>query len=402
MDNSVLYSKSDKLIWLLTAVLYACFSIMNTNPIWSSLSLLLITALVGIISLSKYGLKLIRFSAFQRKVLVFAMYFFVSILWSIKPSDAIERGTTVIELCVCMTVFMWAYSQMCNSLNILLKAVMYGGYIVCIYTFIFVGYSKLWYMVVAGNRLDSSFDNVNAIGLICAISLILSVYFLYRKKEWIILILDIPTIVLLSACGSRKALLVTIIGCFAIYLLHNPIKNIVSFFLKIVFSVILLFVSLQFLLQLPIFSGISGRMEGLLALVSGVGEIDHSAQVREEMVNLGIQIFKENPIFGIGMGSAHIYTLKYIGHDCYLHNNYAEILADGGIVGSCLYYRIHWDIVHTLKKYRVHFTPKGLIILIMLFCLLVSDLSMVSFYSKLYYFFFMVFYTYINQLNSQR
>ena len=57
MDSSVVISKTDKFIWILTAVLYACFSIMNTDPIWSSLSLLLITGLVAIITAMKYGTK---------------------------------------------------------------------------------------------------------------------------------------------------------------------------------------------------------------------------------------------------------------------------------------------------------------------------------------------------------
>ena len=36
-------------------------------------------------------------------------------------------------------------------------------------------------------------------------------------------------------------------------------------------------------------------------------------------------------------------------------------------------------------------------ILILMFCLLVSDLSVVSYYSKLTYFFFMIFYVYNTQ-----
>ncbi len=400
MDSSVVISKTDKFIWILTAVLYACFSIMNTDPIWSSLSLLLITGLVAIITAMKYGTKKLRVTSYQFDVLFFAAYFFLSALWSINPSDAIERGITVVELCLCMSVFMWAFSNIQNSFLYLLKAVMYGGFIVTIYTFYFVGINDIMYMVAAGNRMDSSFDNVNAIGLICAISLILSVFFLYKKKSWLIIILDILTIILLSACGSRKAMLVTILGCFAIYLFHKQSQNKVAFIFKMILSLTLLYVIVHLLSEMTIFAGITGRMEGLIALVTGNGEVDHSAQVRQDMVNLGISIFKENPILGIGMGSAHIYTLKYIGHDCYLHNNYAEILADGGIIGTIMYYRIHVNIIKKLRNSSRMTTQEGILILILMFCLLVSDLSMVSFYSKLYYFFFMAFYIYINKKNE--
>lgn len=337
--------RADRLIWILTATLYACFSIANTNPTWSSLSLLLITGFVAIITATKYGINNIVINSFQTNIIVFAIYCFISTLWAIDPSDAIERGITVVEICVCMTVFLWAYSNMQNPFYRLLKAVMYGGYAVTIYTFIFIGIKNILSMVALGGRLDSTFDNVNTIGLICAISLILSVFFLYQKKNWLLVLLDIPTLVLLSACGSRKALLVTIVGCFAIYLFRHRTVNKIAFVFKIIISIVFLFIILRLLSSLSIFSGISERMQGLLALVTGNGEIDHSAQVRQDMFNLGISIFKDNPILGIGMGNAHIYTLKYIGHDCYLHNNYAELLANGGVVGTYLFYRIYLSII---------------------------------------------------------
>lgn len=91
-------------------------------------------------------------------------------------------------------------------------------------------------------------------------------------------------------------------------------------------------------------------MEGLLAMVTGNGEIDHSAQVRQDMFKLGISIFKDNPIFGIGMGQCSYLYTKYIGHDCYLHNNYAELLANGGVVGTYLFYRIYLSVIKTKKK----------------------------------------------------
>lgn len=389
--------RADRLIWILTATLYACFSIANTNPTWSSLSLLLITGFVAIITATKYGINNIVINSFQTNIIVFAIYCFISTLWAIDPSDAIERGITVVEICVCMTVFLWAYSNMQNPFYRLLKAVMYGGYAVTIYTFIFIGIKNILSMVALGGRLDSTFDNVNTIGLICAISLILSVFFLYQKKKWLLVLLDIPTLVLLSACGSRKALLVTIVGCFAIYLFRHRTVNKIAFVFKIIISIVFLFIILRLLSSLSIFSGISERMQGLLALVTGNGEIDHSAQVRQDMFNLGISIFKDNPILGIGMGNAHIYTLKYIGHDCYLHNNYAELLANGGVVGTYLFYRIYLSIIKKLKRNHRLKTQDGVMILILMFCLLVSDLSVVSYYSKLTYFFFMIFYVYNTQ-----
>ena len=151
--------KADRLIWILTATLYACFSIANTNPAWSSLSLLLITGFVAIITATKYGINNIVINSFQTNIIVFAIYCFISTLWAINPSDAIERGITVVEICVCMTVFLWAYSNIQNPFYRLLKAVMYGGYAVralCNQIVIAVSYNNSYLIVIGLAFLEAS------------------------------------------------------------------------------------------------------------------------------------------------------------------------------------------------------------------------------------------------------
>lgn len=392
----------ETLIWSLTALLYACFSLTTTNEEWSTLSLLLITATVAVLTFVKFGFANFSIGEFQIRILIFACYFFVSTLWAINPDDAIARGLTVIELCACMTIFIWTYNNIKNPYVKLLKAVMWGGYIVVAYSYIFVGLGELLSMTLLGGRMESSFDNVNAISLICSFSLILSFYFMLKEKRYLIYsLLNLPTIILLSACGSRKALVVAVMGCFAVYLMKFRLKKKRVLFLRLLLAVTIVLTLLLYLSQLSIFSGITERMEGILAFFTG-DDIDHSSQLRKEMVELGFSIFREHPFLGIGMSNAHILCYKTLGLDCYLHNNYAEILADGGIIGALLYYSIHIDIVWRVKRYNGLKSSDGFLILIILFCLLLSDLSMVSYYAKNYYFFFMIFYVYINFLKKRK
>ena len=395
------YTPVEFFIWSLTAILYACFSIFTKDVFWSTFSLFLITFCVAVLTMFKFGFKRFTMGDFQIRILVFACYFFVSGLWAINANDSIERGITVIELCVCMTIFMWTFNNFRDPYNALLKTVMYGGYIVVAYSYVFVGIEKLITMTLLSGRLDSSFDNVNAISLICSFSLIISFHYLFKEKRFLFYsILNLPTIVLLSACGSRKSLVVALIGCFSVFILNKQINKKKNFVLKIIAGLAVFISLLLFLSQLSVFSGIVERMTGLFALFTG-DEIDHSTFVRGQMAELGFATFKEHPLLGIGMSNAHILCYKKLGLDCYLHNNYAELLADGGIIGTILYYSIHIDIILRLKKYGGLKSTEGYLVLIIILCLLLSDLSMVSFYAKNYYFFFMIFYVYINYLKKR-
>ena len=396
MSDIKLISK-EGIIWLLTAILYSCFSIMTTNPTWSTYSLLIITAIVAVLTFTSYGMPILKNLAFQKAVLLFALYAFLSSLWAIKPSDAIEKGTTIVEITICMSVFMWAYSKINNAYNKLLSAIMVGGYIVVAYTFISIGIGTIMLLVAAGGRMESTFDNVNAIGMICAITILISLYFMSPKHKWLLLVLDAPTLILLSACGSRKAMIILVLGALAYYVFGAKTKNKVALFFRIILAGVGLIIAMFALSQLNIFSGLNERMKGLYAMITGVGEIDHSAQVREEMVELGLSIFKEHPIFGIGIGCAHIFTLQHIGHDCYLHNNFAEMLANGGIVGFFIFYRIYLIILKKIRAYGSYERKEGRLLVILLFALLISDMGLVSYYSKLYYFFFMVFFLFISK-----
>lgn len=395
--NDIKLLSIEGLIWMLTALLYACFSITTTDAKWSSYSLLLITAAVSILAVSKYGMPSFKSFDYQRNILLFAAFAFLSSLWAIRPSDAIEKGITIVELTICMSVFMWAYLNIPNAFNKLLSAIMWGGYAVTLYTFIFIGLSNVMLIVATGGRLESTFDNVNTIGMICAISILLSLYFLTKKGNWLLILFDMPTFVLLTACGSRKAMIILVLGALAIYVFNFKSNNKLGVFFRVVLASIGLIAVVYALAQFSMFSGLNARMEGLYAMITGVGDIDNSAKIREDMVDLGLSIFKDNPILGIGIGCAHIFTLQRIGHDCYLHNNYAEMLANGGVVGTFIFYRIYWYVVKNIKKYRSYTNSEGRILLILLFALLISEMGLVSYYSKLYYFFFMVFYLFITQ-----
>lgn len=391
----------DNIIGALTAFMFACFSISNTNADWSTLSLLIITAIVLIINVLRRGLSGIHICSFHKSIFVFGIFCFASSLWAINDQDAIEKGTTIIEILLCMSVFFWVYSTIPDGFHRLLKAIMWGGYIITIFAFL-TDSTSIIIAIMSGGRLPSSFDNVNAVGLLCAFSIIISVYFILNRNDWLLVVMNIPTLILLAACGSRKAMVILVAGCFAVYLMKSDNKNKKTIIFRLIVTVVLLFIVLSIISQISLFAGLNERMEGLIAMVTGEGEVDHSAMVRQEMSQLGYSIFFEHPIVGIGMGNAHIIDAKVLGEDCYLHNNYAEVLANGGIIGFCLYYGMYYIVLKKTKMLGGFKTDEGRILLIMLFSILVADVGLVSYYSKIYYFFLLAFNIYIYQKEYKR
>jgi putative O-antigen polymerase len=392
-------STSEKLICLLTTALYACFSIFNTSA-WSSLSLLIVTAIVLVLQIHRKGLNGICFTSFHSSVFLFGVFCLLSSLWALNSQEAIEKGTTIMEILVCMSIFFWVYTTLEDGFNKLLKSIMWGGFIISVYAILFYGVGHIMFVIMGGYRLESVFDNVNAIGLLCAFSVILSVYyFIYEKRHWLLL-MDIPIIMILAACGSRKAMVILVLGSLAVYMLKADASSIRSLIFRFITTIVLLVVLVLVISQMSIFAGLNERMEGLIALIIGTGEVDHSAMIRQEMANLGYAIFLENPIVGIGMGNAHIIDAQVLGEDCYLHNNFAEVLANGGAIGFWLYYRMFFNSFRLTKNYGGLQEDGGKILVIMLVSIVLADYGLVSYYSKIYYFFLMAFYVYIFQLKK--
>lgn len=83
-------STSEKLICLLTTALYACFSIFNTSA-WSSLSLLIVTAIILVLQIHRKGLNDICFTSFHSSVFLFGVFCLLSSLWALNSQEAIEK-----------------------------------------------------------------------------------------------------------------------------------------------------------------------------------------------------------------------------------------------------------------------------------------------------------------------
>ena len=144
------------------------------------------------------------------------------------------------------------------------------------------------------------------------------------------------------------------------------------------------------------------RLKEILEMLAGTGtRADNSAWLRFAYINLGIDLFKKNPLLGIGIGNANIYTQLYYHHNHYLHNNYIELLACGGIVGFVIYYSMHLYLLINYFKYRKYRDRDYDICLILLLLNLIVDCGVVSYYDKVNYLFLFLLWQKIKSMQQQ-
>lgn len=392
----------ERIMWLITAFLLASFTIFD-NTIYISLIIAGITVILLLLdSISNNFRILIKLSGFHLWGFGFAGYCLLSSLWAINPENSFSKGLTIIQIIICMTVIYCHYYRNYQP-HRLLSIAEYSGYMIALYYIYFWGLGYIRNSLMAGARIENAFANGNTIGMSCAISFIISVYFLlYVSKKHII---KFPFMALLltivAATASRKALVIVVLGVLFLFLFKYRSKDILKTFFRWLFISGSLIVLFLLILSFPIFDGLNHRMEGLIAAIMGNGIIDNSTYLRQQFIKIGLEQFLETPFFGIGIDNARLLLLQHFGYTTYLHNNYVELLASGGIVGASLFYSIYAYIIYKLKSNWKNYSSEKIAVLLLIFLILAMDFGAVSYYSKSTYFYIMMFFLFI-KYNTRR
>ena len=400
-NKKVQGTTADRIIWGLTLVLFSSFTILDANA-YISYILFGVTGLIIVIMAFKYRFIIpVSFDRFQLSILLFAGYCAASSLWAHNSSAAIEKAVTIFEIMVCMTVLYCHYSKKKSVLE-LLECIRWAGYIVTLYAIYIYGLDTIRITIAAEGRVDNSFANINSIAMLSAISLVLTVFKFFYYNFSLSMILVIPEIVMIAVSGSRKSLMIAGIGIICVLFFRYSNRDILKTALRYVLLVVILFAVLKLLLSLQLFAGINERMEGLIAILTGTGEVEHSALLRQQYLLAGLDQFKKTPILGIGIANSNSILITAFGRDTYLHNNLIELLACGGIVGFAIYYYMMLWPLSKIWKYRECGDQCSIAVIILIVVLLIMDYGMVSYYSKTTYFYLMIYYLQTKMLINQK
>ena len=334
------------------------------------------------------------------------LFCYISSLWAENSLYAIGKGNNLLLILVLTTSIYMCICDEEDAVNGILQSIMWGGYIVVIYAFYRYGVSYIMLMLAKGVRIYNPILNANEIGICAGYSILICLYIvLYRGLNVVnvlAIVLAAISLLMLAASGSRKALIMVVGGVLLLFIFRNiDNKRILNSLAKIVMTFVALIIIGLIISKTSLFEATFGRIETMINGFLGSGTVDTSTQVRLRMVEIGKELFYRHPILGIGMDNAQIYAgAEFNRKGFYLHNNYIEMLADGGILGFVIYYWIYAYLLIGLIKKRLYRSGEYMIVLILLLTYLIMDYGMVTYETKSTYIFLMLFvfeYTTIKQ-----
>lgn len=165
-------------------------------------------------------------------------------------------------------------------------------------------------------------------------------YYLYgnltKSKSRLILLSLLITLIALASTGARMPFISAMF--LLIFMLLQTVRIDRKSLLirrgtgKLLILFTLISIGLYLFKDAPVFQTTLNRLSFLLTDSTG----GSSASERIRLTQSAIQLFKENPLFGVGLGG---FGINYLGYDgsAYPHNIFLEFLVETGIVGFVLF-----------------------------------------------------------------
>ena len=165
-----------------------------------------------------------------------------------------------------------------------------------------------------------------------------------------------------------------------------------AIFIVLVVIILIILVAWLVLRNIPVLQEVMLRIENAFAVFTGGETVmrETSAQTRKDYIQLGWEQFLKSPIWGNGIGCAGYALQEKYGYFTYLHNNYIEMLASGGVIGFVLFYTPYVLVLISLIK-RIFIYKENNSIVFISFALLIARLvghfGTVVYYSKVEFLF---------------
>ena len=395
---------ADRMIWFITLIflvlsLTISFALGDANYG----AYVLFVCLFGLIIfylIREQGVIKFRLTWMHGYMLLFIGACYLSTINAIEPSVALSRSFDIVKIFFMLIILYMCYQDK-TSVDTLLKIGMWTGYIVCFYTVYFYGLDYFITVLSSSARIANDALNANTVGLLGANAIVMTLYYmLYDRPRWWNII-ALPTLGILAATGSRKALVFVVVGTVLLFVFKSlRSANVVNSIAKIIGSLLALTIIGIAVLQLPMFSEVLDRMSSMVDAFSGTGG-DSSTIIRLALVDIGWDLFYQSPITGVGVNNPSVLTYFLYGKEnYYLHNNYIELLAGTGIIGLLAYYSMYVYIAYNLIRYRNFHSNEYVMVLILFLSQIVMDMG--SYESKSTYFYMMMFYLEVQLLRKGR
>ncbi len=330
--------------------------------------------------LSQQGLKLDRTSAIVvSSCLLSILYFFVSYLLSDRSIETSYGRFIAIEIISANVLIISIYKNSCIDKNKLQKYMYVFTIAAILSTFIAFDRNILLMSMTRLVRLNSGIINGNMYAMGMTIIALFLIHDIVSTKKARLLkgVLLIAVLFLLTLPYSRTALVSLFAGIALYFYLLSPKNKKMTRVLQITLGLAVL------LYLMSLFESTSAVLDRIATLWQRNDTVvATSDQSRWNLIRLGIDGWKEKPLFGQGFNSFGKHSSIVTGYSTYAHNNFAEILYNTGAVGLILNYLPKIVLVIDLFRQIRKNQPKRLdcALLSMMVVLLMYDMAVVSYY----------------------
>jgi O-antigen ligase len=273
------------------------------------------------------------------------------------PKDHVYYILLILFFVICYPLvldhgrFMWTFRKMIMSLmmliivlqliktdkaasNILFLSIFTGTLILCIMSYGEIGTTEVYVSDEGSTKEvtkigDENTINTNALAIIAGNGILATLYLIhaYSKIKWIFLSFTFFFIVIIIACGSKSGFINMAMSFALWYLLVQTSSSKYKGIYFVIFGILIYLLITYF----------SSLLEGtyLLERFNRVDSLNkyYENDSRGKLFQQGLELFLEHPIFGVGLGQVGIYM-----NAAYTHNDLAEILSNGGTIGTLLYF----------------------------------------------------------------
>jgi O-antigen ligase len=179
--------------------------------------------------------------------------------------------------------------------------------------------------------------------------------------------------------GSRKTLIVIAVGAIAfivwsLFRIHKPSTWALLALVAFLFCGALVYIQMHDIDVMERVSSIT-TVDRMIRSLTGRDR----GETRGELIFEALDLWEKSPFIGHGAGQSMVLSYQ----ETYAHNNYAEILANFGMVGFLLYYSLH-GVLFAKSFYNGIFnrSPPHRRVLVLLLLILLLDMAFVSYIEK--------------------
>lgn len=350
--------------------------------------------------------------SYTKRLIAFVGYSVLSGIW------AYDAGLTMVQVplilaCGFLVVLFGDYIIKKEASEIVLWCIAICGLVLSIYVIMeyggwgaFYNQATLQKGSLEAQRLGGDINNTNVIGMQCVFSAVVLLYFALIKNRKICFFLMLAPFVTAFATGSRKAIILLVMGVVMIvyYKLTMNSEDVSKRFVKVFFGSLAVVALLVILLSSDIAAtGVERILKGF-----GIGDydsgMDRTTQMRYDMITTGFRHFWDYPYLGWGLANSRMVNVIYLGFNAYSHNDIVEILVNGGAVGFILYY----GLLYKIFRHHLYFIKKNkaddevfasFTILVML---LVSNIAAVTYYGSISTFVYFVLWISVLEIRRRK